>query len=384
MAKDLKNYKFQEKKIISSYDRFSLSKSQYTEIRKDFKDSKILIIGAAGSIGREFTIRIMDFSFRSVYLMDKDENQLTDLNRDLVRDYRKKIKKINFICADLNIFNLDQFIVKNKISHYLNFAAVKHVRSEENLHSIHYMFMTNSKNFLPKKSKIANLKKIFSISTDKAVYPSSLLGVSKKIMEEKLYEIKKKNSKLFVSTTRFANVSFSNGSILKLIIDNLISKKDFGIPLNINRFFITHKEASSLCLKSLLKESNGHIIVPRHQILGKGKSIYDLCIKIIKNLNLNFKILRKKILVNNFCIYLEKRKIIGQKSFELLYEKNESVSILNKDFSVYKIKLKNQINLKKIFKIEKFKNISKIKNFFKKHITSYKPLKSNLKISKNI
>ena len=161
MAKDLKNYKFQEKKIISSYDRFSLSKSQYTEIRKDFKDSKILIIGAAGSIGREFTIRIMDFSFRSVYLMDKDENQLTDLNRDLVRDYRKKIKKINFICADLNIFNLDQFIVKNKISHYLNFAAVKHVRSEENLHSIHYMFMTNSKNFLPKKSKIANLKKYF-------------------------------------------------------------------------------------------------------------------------------------------------------------------------------------------------------------------------------
>ena len=107
-------------------------------------------------------------------------------------------------------------------------------------------------------------------------------------------------------------MSFSNGSILKLIIDNLISKKDFGIPLNINRFFITHKEASSLCLKSLLKESNGHIIVPRHQILGKGKSIYDLCIKIIKNLNLNFKILRKKILVNNFCIYLEKRKIIAK------------------------------------------------------------------------
>ena len=384
MTKDLKNYKFYEKKIISSYDRFGLSKNQYDEIRKDLKGAKILIIGAAGSIGKEFTVRIMDFDFRSLYLMDKDENQLTDLNRDLVRDYRKKIKKINFICADLNIFNLDHFLIKNKISHYLNFAAVKHVRSEENLHSIQYMLMTNSKNFLPKNSKIATLKKIFSISTDKAVHPSSLLGVSKKIMEEKLYDIKKKNSKLFVSSTRFANVSFSNGSILKLIIDNLISKKDFGIPLNINRFFITHKEASSLCLKSLLKESNGHIIVPRHQILGRGKSIYDLCIKIIKNLNLKFKVLGKKIVIKNFCIYLEKRKITGQKSFELLYEKNESVSMLSKDFSVYKIKIKNDINLKKILKIEKLHNITKIKNFFKKYISSYKPLKSNLKISKNI
>ena len=106
----------------------------------------------------------MDFDFRNLYLMDKDENQLTDLNRDLVRDYRKKIKKINFICADLNIFNLDQFIVKNKISHYLNFAAVKHVRSEENLHSIHYMFMTNSKKFSSKKFQNRKLKKnIFNL-----------------------------------------------------------------------------------------------------------------------------------------------------------------------------------------------------------------------------
>jgi len=384
MSKDLKNYKLYEKKIISSYDRFSLSDIQYDEIRKDFNGSKILIIGAAGSIGKEFTFRIMDFDFQELYLMDKDENQLTELNRDLVRDYRKKIKKINFICADLNIFKLDDFIIKNKISHYLNFAAVKHVRSEENLHSINYMLMTNSKNFLPKKTKISHLKKIFSISTDKAVYPSSLLGVSKKIMEEKLYEIKNKNKKLFVSSTRFANVSFSNGSILKLIIDNLISKKDFGIPLNINRFFITHKEASSLCLKSLLRESDGYIIVPKHQILGEGKSIYELCIKIIKNLKLKFKIMEKKILFNNFCIYLEKRKIIGQKSFELLYEKNEHISFLKKDNTVYKIKLKNQINLKKIFKIEKLKSITNIKNFFKKNISSYKPLKSNLKISKNI
>jgi len=152
--KVLKTYKFFEKKIISSCDRFSLSKSQISEIQKDFKGSRILIVGAAGSIGREFTARLMNFNFSELCLMDKDENQLTELNRSLVRDHRKKINKINFICADLNIFNFDEFFIKNKISHYLNFAAVKHVRSEENLYSIHYMLMTNSKIFFLKKKYI--------------------------------------------------------------------------------------------------------------------------------------------------------------------------------------------------------------------------------------
>ena len=225
MEKNLTNYNLFEKKIISHRDRFNLNKNQLKEIRQDLKNSNILVIGAAGSIGKEFSKRLMTFNFRNLYLMDKDENQLTELNRDIVRDYRKNIHKINFICVDLNVFNLDDFLLKNKISHYLNFAAVKHVRSEENLYSILYMIMTNSKNFLPKKKIKKTLKKIFSISTDKAVYPSSLLGVSKKIMEEQLFKIKKRNPKLFVSSTRFANVSFSNGSILKLVLDNLISKK---------------------------------------------------------------------------------------------------------------------------------------------------------------
>jgi len=203
-------------------------------------------------------------------------------------------------------------------------------------------------------------------------------------MEEKLYEIKRKNTKLFVSSARFANVSFSNGSILKLIVDNLRLKKDFGIPLNINRFFITHEEASSLCLKSLLKECDGYIVVPKNQILGESKSIFNLCVKIIKNLKVKFKIRGRKMLMKNSSIYLEDRKIIGQKSFELLYEKNETINPLNKDNSVYKVKLRNDINLDKIFKIEKLRNINKVKVFFKKNISSYKPLQSKLKISKNI
>ena len=96
----------------------------------------------------------------------------------------KKVTRIEFICNDLNLLDIQKFIKQKKINHYLNFAAIKHVRSEENLISAKYMLQTNSFNFIPKNlDKIKDLKTFFSISTDKAVNPSSLLGISKRIME---------------------------------------------------------------------------------------------------------------------------------------------------------------------------------------------------------
>ena len=137
------------------------------------------------------------------------------------------------------------------------------------------MYQTNSKNFLPNDLRnVKTLKSIFSISTDKAVYPSSMLGVSKRLMELRLMRFKKRYKNLLVSTVRFANVSFSNGSILKLIIDRLVQKKNFGIPENISRYFITHDEAVSLCLKSILKKNNYCIVVPNKEILGKQTLIF--------------------------------------------------------------------------------------------------------------
>ena len=150
-----------------------------------------------------------------------------------------------------------------------------------------------------------------------------------------------------------------------------------------NRFFITHREASSLCLKSLLNENDGKIIVPKDKILGNSKSIFDLCIKLIKIFNLKFKVTKKKINLNGFSIFFENRKIVGQKSFEALFEKDEKIYFSKKDKSVFTVELKNTINLKKIFNIEKFKDIQEVVNFFKKNILNYKPLKSKIKISKN-
>ena len=197
---------------------------------------------------------------------------LTELNRDLLLFKNFKKSKSKFICSDLNSIDITDILLKEKVEFYLNFAAIKHVRSEENIQSIKYMIKTNSINFIPKQ--LINLKKIFSISTDKSVNPSSILGLSKDLMEMNLSKFKKNN--IFVSSVRFANVAFSNGSILKYVVDRVIRKKNFGVPKNIKRFLLTHREASSLCFKSLLKRNNRKIVIPNPEILSKDYLITDV------------------------------------------------------------------------------------------------------------
>ena len=367
-----------ENKIIANTNRFKLKNQQIKQIANKFLGSNVLVIGAAGSIGSMFTMELLKYKFNKIYLIDKDENQLTELNRELILKDKKKIIKFEFICNDLNLLDIHKFIVEKKINHYLNFAAIKHVRSEENLISAKYMLQTNSFNFIPKKiGKLKSLKTFFSISTDKAVNPSSLLGISKRIMELNLMKIKKEKPSLFVSTTRFANVSFSNGSILKLIVDRLAYKKNFGIPKNISRYFITHEEAVSLCLKSLLKENDGHIIIPNQKILGEQLSIEKLLCKILKFLRIRFLKKNGLIKTSNSCnISLKLNKIIGQKQNEELSFNGEVLSEMNMDKSVFKIKLdinkfsKIDKDLKKINK-NNFLRLSK-SNVLKKYTTNNK------------
>ena len=247
-------YKSFEEYTISRTNRFKISYKDLNELKKTFKNKTVLISGAAGSIGSQFSKDIFKYKFKikKIIFLDKDENMLTELNRELLLlNYFKNLER-SFICADINSIDISDILFKEKVEFYLNFAAIKHVRSEENIQSIKYMFKTNSINFMPKK--LEKLKKIFSISTDKTVNPSSLLGVSKTLMEINLGKFKKED--VFVSSVRFANVAFSNGSILKYVVDRLIQKKNFGVPKNIKRFFITHSEASNLCFKSLLKRNN--------------------------------------------------------------------------------------------------------------------------------
>ena len=380
-------YKRFEEETISKVNRFEISKKDLNDLKKSFKNKIVLISGAAGSIGSQFSKDIFKYNFKikKIIFLDKDENMLTELNRELL--LFKNFRKINreFVCSDLNSMDISDILLKDKVQFYLNFAAVKHVRSEENIQSIKYMFKTNSINFVPRK--LMNLKKIFSISTDKTVNPSSILGVSKYLMEMNLSKYKNKN--IFVSSVRFANVAFSNGSILKYVVDRLIQKKEFGVPENIKRFFITHSEASNLCFKSLLKRNNKKIVIPNSKTLDKDYLLTELVEKITKKLNLTPKFYKKSNITNNYkdkiCYILLTSISDGQKSFEEFVSKKEKI-LEDVDKSICKVDLPAYDNRVKFIldKILNSNNIDKLKKYLSIEFKNYQPPKKYIKVSRTI
>ncbi len=367
---------FYDKKFITPKNRFCINKAEINELNKKFNLSSVLITGSAGSIGNVFCKYFVKFNFKKLILLDKDENGLTELNRSLaIFCSKKKLKKIEYICSDLNSININKFLETNSITHYLNFAAVKHVRSEDNLVSAKYMLETNSKEFLNiNKIKNRKLTQVFSISTDKAVNPSSILGATKKIMEHQLNEFHKINKNIQVSSVRFANVSFSNGSILKNIIEKIENKQPLGIPNNVKRFFITHEEAVNLCLKSLLGQCNNKILIPKKMVLSKQIYIKDLAKKILESNRLKITKLRKNHLKKKlYYVNFNKNLFSGQKNEEELLtidEKKKSIKYRNCLLIPFD---KKKINTGKIFsQLKKAKKLNEFRKILKDNLINYK------------
>lgn len=361
-----------EKKIISKKNRFEIIKKEQIEIKKLFHKENVLITGTCGSIGSAFTKKILNFNYKNLYLLDKDENSLTDLNREILINYKVPIKKIKFICSDITSLNIDEFLLKNKITIYLNFAAVKHVRSEENLESIKYMFRTNSQKFCP--SKVCGLKTFFSVSSDKAVKPNSILGVSKYLMEQNLAEFSTKFPNVFVSSARFANVAFSNGSYLEYIKNRIDQKITFGLPMKISRYFITIDEAISICLKSILKKNKNQIIIPSAKLIKKNIKLEMLVKEILNIYGYKIYFTNKILKVNskNFPVIPNYNNLEGQKNFEEFFDnKNEELIENNKD-SVVSITLQKKKNTSSIMKkLVNLNSKDKIIKYLKKEISSF-------------
>ena len=367
-----------ERLLVSNINRFCLTNPEKKEIKNDFKNQNILITGASGSIGKAFTAEILNYDFKNLYLLDKNENNLTKFNREIIyfQSLYKNIKKnIHYICTDLTSFNLDNFIKNNKINIYLNFAAIKHVRSEEELDSALYMLKTNSISFMPKKKN--KLKKIFSISSDKSANPSSILGISKLLMENKLAQYKNRYSSVCISSVRFANVIFSEGSIFEHIIKKISKKEIFGKPNKIKRYFITHEEAVSLCLKSLLKKNDGYIIVPNKKKIGKIHYIKDYVIKLLKahgyKTRFIFSIKNGFKIKSSFPVLITTSSLVGQKSFEVFLTNKEKKIKDKKDNTVFKIKLSNNLKKKNLDKkILKNSTLEILKKNLKKLVSQYR------------
>lgn len=234
-----------------------------TELRDIVSNSSFLVIGGAGSIGMAVTKEIFKRNPKKLHVVDISENNLVEL----VRDIRSSM---GYIAGDFQTFALDigsdlydAFIKSDgKYDYVLNLSALKHVRSEKDAFTLMRMIDVNifNTNKTLQQSIEKGTKKYFCVSTDKAANPVNMMGASKRIMEMFLM---RKSSKITISTARFANVAFSDGSLLHGFNQRIQKRQPIVAPNDIKRYFVTPEESGQLCLMSTIFGRNRDVFFPK-------------------------------------------------------------------------------------------------------------------------
>ena len=225
--------------------------------------SRFLVIGGAGSIGQAVSREIFKRSPRVLHVVDISENNMVEL----VRDIRSTL---GYIQGDFSTFALDcgsfQFDALMRGSggydYVLNLSALKHVRSEKDPFTLMRLIEVNVLNTVSTLAHAAagGARKYFCVSTDKAANPVNMMGASKRIMEMFLM---RDSLRLPVSTARFANVAFSDGSLLHGFNQRFAKRQPISAPNDVRRYFITPQESGELCLMSCLLGENRDIFFPK-------------------------------------------------------------------------------------------------------------------------
>lgn len=238
-----------------------------TKHDKDLMDSisnaRILIIGAAGSIGAAFVKQVLQYTPAALHLMDLSENNLVELVRDLRSSSLIVPQEFRTFAIGLGTYEVEAFLRSScNYDFVVNFAALKHVRSERDPYTLMRMLSTNVfyvKQLLDFLAG-AGTRKFFSVSSDKAVNPASIMGATKAFMERVMFLY---SDKVPCSTSRFANVAFSEGSLLAGFYRRLEKKQPISAPSDVKRYFISHEEAGQLCLLSCFLGENRDIYFPK-------------------------------------------------------------------------------------------------------------------------
>ncbi len=243
--------------FVSDVERFSKT------LESIISKSSFLVIGGAGSIGQAVTLEIFKRNPKVLHVVDISENNMVEL----VRDIRSTI---GYGSGDFKTFAIDcgsiefEALIKAEgpYDYVFNLSALKHVRSEKDPYTLMRMITINILNTI-KTLRIARemgAKKYFCVSTDKAANPVNMMGASKRIMEMFLM---RESLTQEISMARFANVAFSDGSLLHGFNRRFIKKQPFSAPNDVRRYFVTPKESGELCLLSGLLGNNRDIFFPK-------------------------------------------------------------------------------------------------------------------------
>ena len=233
-------------------------------LTREIKDKKVCVIGGAGSIGSSFIKAMLRFEPASVVVVDLNENGLAELVRD-VRSTNGLFVPDEFRCYTLNFADpiFERIFREEKgFDIVANFSAHKHVRSEKDRYSVQALIENND----IKAKKLMDLmtvyppKHFFCVSTDKAANPVNIMGASKRIMEDLVMAY---NNYFKVTTARFANVAFSNGSLPDGWIHRLQKKQPLAAPSDVKRYFVSPEESGQICMLACILGNGGEVFFPK-------------------------------------------------------------------------------------------------------------------------
>ncbi len=237
------------------------------EISEIVKSSRFLVIGGAGTIGSAICRELFKRDPKVLHVVDISENNMVELVRDIRSSVGYGTGEFATFAIDCGSEIFKAFIEaqKKRIGGYdyiFNTSALKHVRSEKDPYTLMRMIDTNIFNtdITMEMAYEMGAKKYFCVSTDKAANPVNMMGASKRIMEMFL---NRRSEVMPVSTARFANVAFSDGSLLYGFNRRIEKNQPLSAPCDVRRYFVTPKESGELCLLSCLTGDNRDIYFPK-------------------------------------------------------------------------------------------------------------------------
>ena len=308
-------------------------------LRAKIDGKKALVIGGAGTIGSSFIKALLKFNLKSLYVVDINENGLTELVRDL-RSRNDLNVPDELITYPMNfsdpVFE-KMFLSSGKFDIVANFAAHKHVRSEKDHFSIEAMIQNN---VLKAKGLLDLLIEtppsyFFCVSTDKAANPVNVMGASKKLMEDLILAY---SDNLNITTARFANVAFSNGSLPFGFMERIAKRQPLSSPLNIKRYFVSPEESGQICLLACILGESGQIFFPKLDYEKNMKTFSSIAEDLLKELGFephrcsceaDAKMEASKLSSTSeqYPVYFFESNTSGEKSFEEFYTEDEKLDL---------------------------------------------------------
>ncbi|WP_300440103.1 UDP-N-acetylglucosamine 4,6-dehydratase [Christiangramia sp.] len=341
------------------------------KLNKIISKSSFLVLGGAGSIGQAVTKEIFKRNPLKLHVVDISENNMVELVRDIRSSFGYIDGDFQTFALDIGSMEYDAFIESDgKYDYILNLSALKHVRSEKDPFTLMRMIDVNI--FNTDKTIGQSIKnganKYFCVSTDKAANPVNMMGASKRIMEMFLM---RRSESIEISTARFANVAFSDGSLLHGFNQRIQKKQPIVAPNDVKRYFVTPQESGELCLMSCIFGDNRDIFFPKLSEKLHLISFADIAVKFLKQGGYDAYLCKDedeaRDLVHTLpqqnkwpCLFT-RSDTTGEKDFEEFFTDSETLDLEKfKNMGI----IKNVLNVENE-KLQRFENV--IGEFRKKH-----------------